>query len=155
MSQKDSLDIHQHQCLSNSQSESSHSIPTEPRSNTQSKPMRKLESAAQTTTSVTYRSVHVKFDCGLWLFCQLFLYPRTSLSPTTASPPFLAECIRVGGVQFDATRIEVRNTRIIRVRMHNAIGVGDTNLISVRTEKRENLQTEQPLTGLGQSDIYL
>lgn len=39
--------------------------------------------------------------------------------------------------------------------MHNAIGVGDTNLISVRTEKRENLQTEQPLTGLGQSDIYL
>lgn len=83
--------------------------------------------------------------------------PRTSLSPTTASPPppFLAECIRVGGVQFDATRIEVRNTRIIRVRMHNAIGVGDTNLISVRTEKRENLQTEQPLTGLGQSDIYL
>jgi len=70
-------------------------------------------------------------------------------------PPLFAECIRVGGVQFDATRIEVRNTRIIRVRMHNAIGVGDTNLISVRTEKRENLQTEQPLTGLGQSDIYL
>jgi len=39
--------------------------------------------------------------------------------------------------------------------MHNAIGVGDTNLISVRMEKRENLQTEQALTGLGQSDIYL
>jgi len=154
MSQKDSLDIHQHQCLSNSQSESSHSIPTEPRSNTQSKPMRKLESAAQTTTSVTYRSVHVKFDCGLWLFCQLFLYPPNSFI-THYPPPLFAECIRVGGVQFDATRIEVRNTRIIRVRMHNAIGVGDTNLISVRTEKRENLQTEQPLTGLGQSDIYL
>jgi len=111
--------------------------------------MPKLESAAQTTTSVTYRSVHVKFDCGLWLFCQLFLFPHP------LEPPSFSECSRVGGLQFDATRIEVRNTRIIRVRMHNAIGVGDTNLISVRMEKRENLQTEQALTGLGQSDIYL
>jgi len=88
--------------------------------------------------------------CGFSASFSFFPSP----APTNRPPPF-SECSRVGGLQFDATRIEVRNTRIIRVRMHNAIGVGDTNLISVRMEKRENLQTEQALTGLGQSDIYL
>lgn len=145
MSQKDSLDIHQHQCLSNSQSESSHSIPTEPSESPsrpvpfRSDPSEKTPSQKLATTSVTYRSVHVKFGCRLWA-AALAAPPTIFLSVVSVwvACNLMQHKNRIeqrdGTQELYEYEYECECEFEFEVRMHNAIGVGDTNLISVRTE---------------------
>lgn len=99
MSQKDSLDIHQHQCLSNSQSESSHSIPTEP-SESPSRPVPfRSDPSEKTPFPKTGNNVRYipKCACQVWLSTVGCGFGRPA--------HHFSECsVRVGGLQFDATQ---------------------------------------------------